>query len=204
MRTDFYFDPWCPWCWITSRWLVEVAGQRDLHVRWRPFSLYLKDFEMAESGPGSEAYRVEAMFTHRLLRVIEAVRADLGDHPVGALYTEMGERIHLDRDKGFGPEEILSKLGIDTKYAAAAEDQAWDEVIVDSMKDLFAVCGTDIGVPSLVFEGKDGFFGPVISPAPTGDAAGDLFDSMYTMATTPGFWELKRDRVNPLIIADRT
>ncbi len=203
MRTDFYFDPACPWSWITSRWLTEVAEVRDLEVRWRPFSLFIKNYVMTEPTDYYVGARQGIEFTHSLIRVIEAVRAELGDDPVGALYTEMGYRIHNNKNRDFTPHDILEAAGIDTKYAAAATDESWDEVITASMHDLFAITGEDIGVPSIVFERSEGFFGPVISPAPTGEAALALFDSMYTMAMTPGFWELKRGRTNPPMFADR-
>ena len=203
MRTDFYFDPICPWCWITSRWLMEVAVERDLEVRWRPFSLYIKNYVLVKPSEVAEQYRPRYFAQHRNLRVVEAVREELGDGPVESLYVEMGSRVHHDREIDFTPAEVLDAVGLDTKYAAAADDDAWDEVILASMKELFEVCGDDIGVPSIVFEGKEGFFGPVISPAPTGEDALALFDAMYAMATSYGFWELKRTRANPPVFAER-
>lgn len=203
MRTDFYFDPTCPWSWIASRWLNEVATHRDLEVRWRSFSLYIKNYVMVEASEKAQEYRPRYFAQHRNLRFIEAVRDELGDVPVKSLYVEMGSRIHHDKERDFTPSEVLESVGLDTKYAASADDESWDEVITASMEDLFEVCGNDIGVPAIVFEGEKGFFGPVISPAPTGEDALALFDAMYAMATSYGFWELKRTRLNPPIFAER-
>ncbi len=182
---------------------MEVSAARDLEVRWRPFSLYIKNYVMAEASEKAQEYRPRYLAQQRNLRVIEAVRADLGDGPVESLYVEMGSRVHHDKQRDFTPSEVLEAVGLDTKYAAAADDDAWDDVILASMEDLFEVCGDDIGVPSIVFEGREGFFGPVISPAPTGKDALALFDAMYAMATSYGFWELKRTRANPPIFAER-
>lgn len=195
MQIDFYFDPLCPWCWITSRWITEVADHRDLDLTWRSFSLALKN-----DADGSKSYRRSEEWGLRGLRVIEAVRRDLGDGAVGRVYAEMGARKHNDGIDFPDHADVLSALGIDRTLAEAADDDAWNTVIEASMDAALELAGDDVGVPTIVYEGRTAFFGPVISPAPTGEAALRLWDSLVTLATTTdGFFELKRTReVGPI------
>jgi 2-hydroxychromene-2-carboxylate isomerase len=195
MQIDFYFDPLCPWCWITSRWITEVAAHRDLELTWQPFSLALKNDE-----DGSKDYRPVEEWGLRGLRVIEAVRKELGDEAVGRVYAEMGARRHNDSIDFPDHADILATLDIDPVLAAAADDDAWDVVIERSMDTALELAGDDVGVPTIVYGGRTAFFGPVISPAPTGDAALRLWDGLATLATTTeGFFELKRTReVGPI------
>ena len=195
MQIDFYFDPLCPWCWITSRWITEVSEQRDLDLTWQPFSLAIKN-----DTDGSKTYGPTEEWGLRGLRVIEAVRRRLGDAAVGRVYSEMGARKHND-GVGFPDHgDVLSVLGIDVALAEAADDESWDSVIEASMDSALELAGDDVGVPTIVYEGRTAFFGPVISPAPTGGAALRLWDSLATLATTTdGFFELKRTReVGPI------
>ena len=195
MQIDFYFDPVCPWCWITSRWITEVSEHRELDLTWRPFSLAIKNDE-----DGSKDYDAVSEWGLRGLRVIEAVRRELGDAAVARMYSEMGARKHNDRIDFPDHADILATLGIDSTLAEAAEDDAWDAVIEASMDNALELAGDDVGVPTIVYEGKTAFFGPVISPAPTGEAALRLWDGLATLATTTdGFFELKRTReVGPI------
>ncbi len=195
MQIDFYFDPLCPWCWITSRWITEVSEHRDLELTWQPFSLAIKN-DTGSSG----SYRPTEEWGLRGLRVIEAVRRELGDDAVGRVYSEMGARKHNDGEALPDHADVLSTLGIDPSLAAAADDVAWDAVIEASMEVALELAGDDVGVPTIVYEGRTAFFGPVISPAPTGDASLRLWDSLATLATTTdGFFELKRTReVGPM------
>ena len=189
MQIDFYFDPICPWCWITARWLTEVSEHRDLDVRWRSFSLFKKN-DVQANDPAAERYGS----THQALRVVEAVRDELGEGPIADLYTEYGRRWHHDRERPIDLDAALTSTRLDPAFAEAAGDERWDDAIERSMKDALAVAGDDVGVPLIVFDESHGFFGPVISPAPTGEAAAELFDHIAAIATMDGFWELKRDR----------
>ncbi len=188
---DFYFDPICPWCWITSRWLREVAPQRDLTVRWRSFSLHVKNYEM-EGGHGKEDARGRYWQTHQALRVIEAVRMAMGDEIVDALYLEYGRRYHHDRERPVSIEDWVTSAGLDASWIFAADEPRWDATIRASMDEALRVTGPDVGVPIIVFDGVAGFFGPVVSPAPTGEAALELFDHVEYLARAPWFHELKR------------
>ncbi len=195
MQIDFFFDPLCPWCWITSRWMTEVSEHRDLDLTWRPFSLAIKN-----DSDGSKSYRPSEEWGLRGLRVIEAVRRKLGDEAVARVYAEMGARKHNDGIDFPDHADVLSTLGIDPALATAADDDSWDAVIEASMDAALELAGDDVGVPTIVYEGRAAFFGPVISPAPTGDAALRLWDGLASLATTTdGFFELKRTRdVGPI------
>lgn len=201
MRVDFFFDPLCPWCWITSRWMNEVRAHRDLDLRWRSFSLALKN-----DPDGSGEYRPVEQWGLEGLRVVEAVRSAIGDHAIDGLYAEMGARKHNDAEEFPIHSEVIATVGLDGSFADAADDDSWDEVIATSMKEALDLAGTDVGVPTIVYAGKTAFFGPVMSPAPTGEAALALWDSLATLATTTdGFFELKRTReVGPIFGARPT
>lgn len=199
---DFYFDPICPWCWITSRWLREAAPQRDVTVRWRPFSLFEKNYRMG-GGHGNEEFRERYERTHRMLRVLEATREGHGDDAVDRLYLELGRRFHHDRDRDPALTDVLATADLPTDLAAAADDTAWDVPIKASMDRAIEIAGYDVGVPLLVFDDERGFFGPVLSPRPTGDEALELFDAVRTLAGHDSFWEIKRDRSGRPEVGDR-
>ena len=173
---------------MASRWAVEVAPQRNVQIRWRAFSLDIKN------GNDDDDKRL----SRRALRVVEAVWADKGDAPIGRLYTEIGQRFHLQDD--WSLDAVLAALeacGLDPALISAADDEQWDREIEGSMADASAVVGNDVGVPVLVFHDGDdvhGITGPVMSPAPTGDAALDLWDHVVAMSGCRSFFELKRTR----------
>lgn len=193
MHVDIWIDPACPWCWLTSRWLVEVAPQRDLEIGWRSISLLRKN-GLEEGSP----YYDVCLHTHRLLRVHEAVRAAEGDEAAGRFYGALGDRIHR-REEGFVEAAVaLADAGLDAQFATAADDQTWDVVIDASMAEGLALAGEDVGTPLLGFTppGSEpvGFFGPVISRRLAADHAVQLWDGVVLAAGVPGFWELKRTR----------
>ena len=182
MTLDFFFDPGCPWTWRASRWAVEVAPRRDVTIRWRAYSLDIKN-----DLPPSTA--------HGALRIVEAVWADHGDGPIGRFYTEVGTRFHAGEDSSLDAVAgALDAAGLDAGYLAAAGNERWDAEIRWSMNEAIGVVGEEVGVPILVFDGTVGLCGPVVEPAPTGDAALDLWDRVAGLATTPGFFELKRSK----------
>jgi 2-hydroxychromene-2-carboxylate isomerase len=191
MRLDFWFDPGCPWTWITSRWITEVAERRDLDVRWRSFSLLTKNAPVPErTRAGSEA-------AHRALRVVEAVRAGYGEQAVGTLYTALGRRIHALGDVELdGLPAALEEAGIEPGYAARATDGALDEPILASMDEAIRSAGEQTGAPTLRLGSGPAYFGPILSPAPTGQEALRLFDALVALleAGAGTFFELKRHR----------
>lgn len=210
MKLDFWFDPACPWTWITSRWMSEVAAERDVEVTWRPFSLGVKNGLLDGSDPDVPAEIVEGVrASHRSLRVIAAVQAaalkDGDEAAVGPLYTELGRRIHHDDESIDDLGAVLEAAGLDATFAEAADDESWDDVITTSMDEGLGLVGDDVGVPILGFpsdDGQVGFFGPIFSPAPTGADALKVFDAVHAAVSVPGFFELKRTRdVGPLMPA---
>ena len=179
---------------MTSRWVVEVAPLRNVPVRWRAYSLGIKN----EGVEIPEQYRPTLRTTRGALRVVEAVWAQHGDEPIGRLYTELGTRFHLQGDISMDAvAAALEAAGLDPSLASAADDERWDEQIRASMAEATEHVGTDVGVPILVFrdgETVGGISGPVVSPAPTGDDALAVWDSVAALALSPGFFELKRSR----------
>lgn len=182
---------------MTSRWAVEVAPRRDVPVRWRAFSLALKNAD----GAVAESDGSDSATSHRALRAIEAVRADHGDEPVGPLYTEIGTRFHIEDDKSLDAVAgALDASGLDAAYAYAADDDRWDAPIRDSMDEAIELVGTDVGVPILVFRHGDdraALWGPVVSPVPSGAEALSVWDGVLALAWSPSFYELKRTRTGP-------
>ncbi len=191
---EFFFDPGCPWTWLTSRWAVEVAARRDVPIRWRAYSLALKN----ENVETHEAVSADDPHHPGPLRVVEAVWAQHGDEPIGRLYTEMGNRFHLQSDNSHDAvTAAVEAAGLDPALAAAAEEERWDAEIRASMADAIVHVGKEVGVPILVLRDGDrvaGISGPIMSPAPTGDEALVVWDAVSTLVFVPGFYEVKRSR----------
>lgn len=192
MRISFYFDPICPWCWVTARWLIGVREQRPIEIDWRPFSLALKNQDLDHP----ERWKRIEQEGLRALRMVESVRAAGQPGAVEKLYVEMAKRRHHDRAPEFNLEEISAVSGVDATMAQTADDPAWDQPIEQAMARVLEVVGEDIGVPAIVFESEDpvGFHGPIISSVPSGDGGLRLFDAFVALAETPGFYEIKRGR----------
>ncbi|SCL17880.1 hypothetical protein GA0070616_1379 [Micromonospora nigra] len=193
---DMWFDPICPWAWITSRWLLEVEQVRDLEVRFHVMSLSV----LNEGRDLPEHYQELMRTGWGPVRVCVAVRQRHGADAVRRLYTTLGTRIHLGKEQ-VGPElytAALTEAGLDPALAAAADDATYDEALRASHSAGMQPVGTDVGTPVIHAPGPDGrqvaFFGPVVTPAPKGEAAGRLWDGVLLVAGTPGFFELKRSR----------
>ena len=201
---DFYVDPSCPWAWITSRWVKEVAPHRDLSVTWQSYCLEIRDdYGVAPWVP--EEFRERAIeahaVAHRMLRVFEAVRARSGEEYVDALFTAWGRRFFhpgSPRDDSL-LARCLDSCGLDAELVAAAEDEKWDEPILESMEVAYRFGGPKTQTPTIVV-GDDpthGFKGPVMAPAPTGEDAVRLWDAIQVLSRSPGFFEITRPRANP-------
>ncbi|MFT4232403.1 MAG: DsbA family protein [Leucobacter sp.] len=189
-RVEFYFDPICPWCWMTSRWAAEVAETRGFEIDWRPVSLQIIN-EGNEPGSHAEAMRQG----HRMGKLAIAVGAEAGPAAVGALYTELGTRIHpggRDDYDGILEESFAAVGGLPGGLLAAA-DADDDAQLRENTGHALEIAGPDVGVPIISVDGV-AFFGPVVTPAPTGEAALRLWDGIYAAAGVPGFYELKRGR----------
>ena len=174
-----------------------MAPRKDVRVRWRAYSLTIKNADVDVPEP----YRTYAATSHKALRVVEAVWADHGDGPIGGLYTEIGSRFNVQQDISLDAvAAALRASGLDAGYLGAADEERWDAEIRGSMDEAIERVGTDVGVPILVFRDGDAeasIFGPVVSPAPTGDEASALWDAVTAMAWSPSFFELKRTRSGP-------
>jgi hypothetical protein len=188
LPADFWFDPACPWAWLTSRWALEVEKVRPVRFEFRLMSLAVlnQDKDLSDEtvlrlmGP---------------VRVIQAAIEGEGQDAARVLYTEMGNRKH----PGQRPlttdvvAEAVTAAGYDTKYAEAFDSTEYDEAITKSHHEGMALVGYDVGTPVIRVE-DDSFFGPVVTPAPKGEAAGRLWDGFRLVGSTPGFYEIKRTR----------
>ena len=199
---NFYFDPVCPFAWMTSKWVRQVAAQRDHTVDWRFISLRLLNAHVdyaAQFPPDYEAGHTDGL---RLLRVAARARAEHGPAVVGPLYEAFGRRIfEVEQPPGSGrrgtPElagPALSEAGLPTDLAEALDDDSWDAEIQAETDEALALTGKDVGTPILHFRPPTGaaFFGPVISRLPSDEEAVALWDHVAALAAFPGFAELKR------------
>ena len=198
----FWVDPICPWCWVTSQWIREIAAERDLEITWEPISLLVKN----QPDPQSAFYE-PLQWTYRLLRVMESVRAAEGEAAVGALYVEYGRRIHHDGERMFDPAQALEAIGLDPAHATAATDEEWDKQITTRMESGLALVGADVGTPIISIITDDGrevaTFGPVITKVPEREKALSLWDAFVTLTELEEFWELKRTRTRGPEFGDR-
>ncbi|WP_329521760.1 mycothiol-dependent nitroreductase Rv2466c family protein [Spirillospora sp. NBC_01491] len=188
---DFWFDPKCPWAWITSRWILEVERLRPIEVRWHVMSLAV----LNEDKDISDDYRRMLADAWGPVRVCAAAERAYGPEVLGRLYTEIGTRRYQEKlplDRGTF-EAALTAAGLDPALAAAAESGEFDEAVRASHRDGIDRVGQDVGTPVIEVAGS-AFFGPVMSPIPRGEAAAALFDGVVAVASTPGFFELKRTR----------
>jgi hypothetical protein len=192
-----YFDPACPWAWVTSRWLLEVEQIRPVDIRFRVMSL-----AVLNEGRDLPAEYLEFMKTAwGPVRICIAVEQKYGQQAVRDLYTALGTRIHPGGEQR-GPElyaAALADAGLDAGLAAVADSGEYDDALRASHEAGMRPVGTDVGTPVIHAPGPvDGetvaFFGPVVTPVPKGEAAGRLWDGVLLVAGTPGFYELKRSR----------
>jgi protein-disulfide isomerase-like protein with CxxC motif len=198
---DFWFDPLCPWAWMTSRWVLEVEKVRDIEIRWHIMSLAVLNESRLDELP--EDYR-ELLTTKAWapVRVVTAAWQKHGEDVLGPLYTALGTRFH---NRGEGPTreaiaDALQEVGLpaDLIDYADQEDFEFDAELRASHKEGIEKVGQDVGTPVIAVPGPDGeqiaFFGPVITPTPKGEQAARLWDGTLAVASVPGFYELKRSR----------
>lgn len=193
---EFWFDPVCPWAWMTSRWILEVEKVRDISVQWNLFSLahLNRDKELPED------YKSRLVRSWQCTRVIAAAQKGKGSSITLPLYTAISSRIHLKKmEVGVSLfEEALVEVGLDPALAQAMNDESLNNAIIESHERGIVLVGNDVGTPIIAVDGA-AFFGPVISPAPKGEAAGKLWDGVVGVASYPGFFEIKRSRtVGPI------
>jgi len=203
-RIEFFFDPLCPWAWITSRLVHEVSDQTGMAVTWRLISLAL----LNESAEAAEPTTKMAQL-HRsgfaMLRVAAAVARDHDNEAVGRLYTELGTRLHTERGSkalwdGGTPDqfivEAIEAAGLPAALAEAATDESLDTVLRSETDDALSRTGDDVGTPIITFDLDDvagtTYFGPVINRIPRGEEALAIWSAVRTLALTPGVAEIKR------------
>ncbi len=215
---DFWFDPICPFAWLTSRWLVEVASQRSMTINWHLMSLGILNASPDAPPPLQEYTEV----SRGPVRLFASVRAEHGDEVIGELYTSVGTALH--REGGtFEPSKTaagadflstmtaciqsspdaiaksLADLGLPATHLAAPQKASWDASIEQSHERV--PVGEQrrelIGVPTISINGAPGFFGPVLTELPAPDRAAELFDALTTLLTEPGFYEIKRVSKRP-------
>ncbi|MET7714514.1 DsbA family protein [Streptomyces sp. NPDC005407] len=195
---DFWFDPLCPWAWMTSRWMLEVEKVRDVEVRWHVMSLAVLNEPKLDELP--EQYREGLKQAWGPVRVVIAAQQKHGDEVLGELYTALGTRFH-NRGEGATREAIaaaLDEVGLPAELIEYADSDAYDTELRASHKEGIDKVGQDVGTPVIAVPGSDGqqiaFFGPVVTPAPKGEEAAKLWDGTLMVASIPGFYEIKRTR----------
>jgi protein-disulfide isomerase-like protein with CxxC motif len=191
-QVDFWFDPLCPWAWITSRWMLEVEKLRPVEVRWHVMSLAVLN-EGKDDLP--ENYRELLIKAWGPVRVCVAAEQKFGAEQVGPLYTAIGTRFH-DRKAGEDRaviEDALAEVGLPVELADAMTSTEYDEAVRASHQEGIDRVGYEVGTPVISVNGTS-IFGPVISPIPRGEAAAKLWDGVLLVTSTDGFFELKRSR----------
>ena len=193
---DFWFDPLCPWAWITSRWMLEVEQVRDVRAGWHVMSLAILNQGRQE---------LSAEYKERMARALGPVRVCIaaeqlkGPDILLPLYTALGTRLHIER-RGREEGEIevvlaeaLAEVGLPASLTEATTSTEHDDALAASHHAGMEPVGNDVGTPVIHFNGR-AIFGPVVTPAPKGEAAGRLWDGVLLCTGTEGFFELKRTR----------
>ena len=188
---EFWFDPACPWAWMTSRWMLEVEQVRDVKTSWHVMSLAVLNEERDDH---DENWQRKL----GIVRVLIAAEQAHGNEVLLPLYTALGERIHVQGRGTNGSDgdvlaEALAEVGLPASLLEAADTDKYDDALRKSHNAGMELVGMEVGTPVIAVEGV-AFFGPVVTPAPKGEAAGKLWDGVRLVAGTDGFFELKRTR----------
>ena len=192
VKVDFWFDPICPWAWLTSRWLLEVAQQRPVQPNWHVMSLSVLNEDKPDL---PERYRELLTRGWGPVRVCIAAEQKSGAEVLGPLYTALGTRFHNNQEprERATVEAALADAGLPVSLADAMDSTEYDEALRASHHDGMGRVGYEVGTP-VISVGGSSFFGPVVTPAPRGEAALRLWDGVLAVTGTDGFFELKRSR----------
>jgi protein-disulfide isomerase-like protein with CxxC motif len=202
---DFWFDPVCPWTWLTSRWMLEVRKTRPVTIDWHVMSLAVLNEARLDQLP--EHIRELMGQAWAPVRVLTAARMSYGPEVLEPLYTALGTRYHLRQEPKTRAtiEDALRETGLPAGLADAGDTEAFDKVLRESHQEGITLVGSEVGSPIIAVPGPDpaagkvAFFGPVVTPAPKGEQAARLWDGTLAVAATPGFYEIKRTRtVGPI------
>ena len=196
VTADMWFDPRCPWAWITSRWLLEVEQVRPIDIKFHVMSLSVLNEGRDDL---SDKYKEGLVKGWGPVRVAIAAEQQFGNDVLRPLYTAFGTRIHhekqpIDRDLILA---ALDEVGLPASLADAMDDSSYDDAIRDSHRRGMDQVGNEVGTPTIAFNGH-AFFGPVISKAPKGEDAGTMWDAFITLSKFDHFYELKRSRTEDL------
>jgi hypothetical protein len=191
---DFWFDPLCPWAWITSRWMLEVEQVRSVRTRWHVMSLAYLNLVQHEGEGLSDEYRQRLEQAWGPIRICAAAAAERGDDILLPIYSALGRRFHDEqRRDAVALAEAVEELGLPVSVLDAALSTDFDDAIKASHQAGMDLVGLDVGTP-IISVGGNQFFGPVVTPIPRGEAAGRLWDGVLAVTGTDGFFELKRTR----------
>ncbi|MEN3345221.1 MAG: hypothetical protein V7635_1797 [Arthrobacter sp.] len=191
-KADFWFDPMCPFAWVTSRWIGEVEAVRDVTTEWHVMSLAVLNEGREELPAQYKEFLTKAWAP---VRVIVAAAEQHGTEYIKALYDAMGTKIHNEGNSDIDEviAKSLSELDLPEELAAAGQSDAFDAQLRASHESGISLVGQDVGTPVVAFNGT-AFFGPVLTRIPRGEEAGRLWDATVTLASFPYFFEIKRSR----------
>lgn len=196
LAVDFWFDPVCPWAWLTSRWLLEAAKLRSIRPNWHVMSLSV----LNEDQDVPEEYRRLLEEAWGPVRVATAAEQRFGAEVLGGLYTALGTRLHHEQAPRNRAtlQAALADADLPAELADAADSTEYDKALRASHREGIERVGYEVGTPVISVSGVS-FFGPVVSPVPKGEDAAKLWDGVLLVAGTDGFFELKRSRTRPPI-----